>query len=323
MSHHTAYTASRSPEFARPGFLAAGPPTHGYDLRRRLRDELGQVWHASQSQTCAILARLLCLSLLLAALAACSAPPAGAPTVAPPATLTVFAAASLTESFGELGQLFEARRPDVTVVFNFAGSQQLVQQLAQGAPADVFASANNRQMQAAVETGRVDAASPQPFVHNRLVLVTPADNRAGLASFADLARPGLKLVLAAPEVPAGQYAQEFLELAGQDPTLGADFVAGVTQNIVSYEENVRAVLSKVALGEADAGIVYATDAASAGDAVRILPIPDTLNVVASYPLAPIANSAQAELAAQFIALVLSPEGQAVLARYGFDPAPQP
>lgn len=323
MSHHTAYTASRSPEFARLGFLAAGPPTHGYDLRRRLRDELGQVWHASQSQTCAILARLLCLSLLLAALAACSAPPAGAPTVAHPATLTVFAAASLTESFGELGQLFEARRPGVTVVFNFAGSQQLVQQLAQGAPADLFASANNRQMQAAVETGRVDAASPQPFVHNRLVLITPADNRAGLASFADLARPGLKLVLAAPEVPAGQYAQDFLELAGQDPALGADFVAGVTQNIVSYEENVRAVLSKVALGEADAGIVYATDAASAGDAVRILPIPDALNVVASYPLAPIANSAQAELAAQFIALVLSPEGQAVLARYGFDPAPQP
>ncbi|MBE2233999.1 MAG: molybdate ABC transporter substrate-binding protein [Anaerolinea sp.] len=274
------------------------------------------------------LARLLCLSLLLAA---CSAPPAApttpatpaTPTTPPPATLTVFAAASLTESFGELGQLFEARRPGVTVVFNFAGSQQLVQQLAQDAPADVFASANNRQMQAAVETGRVDAASPQTFVHNRLVVVTPADNRAGLASFADLARPGLKLVLAAPEVPVGQYAQEFLELAGQDPALGADFVAGVTQNIVSYEENVRAVLSKVALGEADAGIVYATDAASAGDAVRILPIPDALNVVASYPLAPIANSAQAELAAQFIALVLSPEGRAVLARYGFDPAPQP
>ncbi|HRI56736.1 MAG TPA: molybdate ABC transporter substrate-binding protein, partial [Anaerolineae bacterium] len=149
------------------------------------------------------LARLLCLSLLLAA---CSAPPAApttpatpaTPTIPPPATLTVFAAASLTESFGELGQLFEARRPGVTVVFNFAGSQQLVQQLAQDAPADLFASANNRQMQAAVETGRVDAASPQTFVHNRLVVVTPADNRAGLASFADLARPGLKLVLAAP-----------------------------------------------------------------------------------------------------------------------------
>lgn len=268
------------------------------------------------------LARLLCLSLLLAALAACSAPPA-APTTPPPATLTVFAAASLTESFGELGRLFEEQHPGVTVVFNFAGSQQLVQQLAQDAPTDLFASANDRQMQAAVETGRVAAASPQTFVHNRLVAATPADNRAGLASFADLAQPGLKLVLAAPEVPVGQYAQEFLQLAGQDPALGADFVAAVTQNIVSYEENVRAVLSKVALGEADAGIVYATDAASAGDAVLTLPIPDALNVVASYPLAPVANSAQAELAAQFIALVLSPEGQAVLARYGFDPVTQP
>ena len=262
---------------------------------------------------------ILPVAILL--LAACA--PAAPANNDAPRELTVFAAASLTDAFQELASEFESRHPGAHVVFNFAGSQQLAQQLGQGAPADVFASANNRQMQAAVETGRVDATSPRPFVHNRLVLVTPADNRAGLASFADLARPGLKLVLAAPEVPVGQYAQEFLELAGQDPALGADFVAGVTQNIVSYEENVRAVLSKVALGEADAGIVYATDAASAGDAVRILPIPDALNVVASYPLAPIANSAQAELAAQFIALVLSPEGQAVLARYGFDPAPQP
>lgn len=268
------------------------------------------------------LARLILLSLLLAALAACSAPPA-APTTPPPATLTVFAAASLTESFGELGKLFEEQHPGVTVVFNFAGSQQLVQQLAQDAPADVFASANNPQMQAAVDAGRVDAGSPQTFVRNLLVVVTPADNPGGLNSLQDLARPGLKLVLAAPEVPVGQYAQQFLEQAGQDPSFGPDFVAGVTQNVVSYEENVRAVLSKVSLGEADAGIVYATDAASAGDAVRTLPIPDALNVVAAYPLAPVTDSAQAELAAQFIALVLSPEGQAVLARYGFDPAPPP
>lgn len=262
-------------------------------------------------------------SLLLVALAACSAPPAGAPTTVPPATLTVFAAASLTEPFGELGKLFEGRRPGVSVVFNFAGSQQLVQQLAQGAPADLFASANDRQMQAAVDTGRIAAGSPQTFAHNRLVVVTPAANRAGLTRFADLARPRLKLVLAAPEAPVGQYTGEALALAGQDPAFGPDFTAGVTQNVVSYEENVRAVLSKVALGEADAGIVYATDAASAGDAVHILPIPDALNVVASYPLAPVANRAQAGLAAQFIALVLSPEGQAVLAHYGFDPVTPP
>jgi molybdate transport system substrate-binding protein len=262
------------------------------------------------------------LSLLLAALAGCALPSA-APTAAPPANLTVFAAASLTESFGELGRMFEAQHPGATVMFNFAGSQQLAQQLAQDAPADVFASANNTQMQAAVDAGRIAADSPQTFVRNRLVVVTPADNPAGLASFADLAKPGLKLVLAAPEVPVGQYSQEFLELAGRDPSLGADFVGSVTQNVVSYEENVRAVLSKVALGEADAGIVYATDAASAGDTVNTLPIPDALNVIATYPLAPVAASSQAKLASQFVALVLSPEGQAVLARYGFDGASQP
>lgn len=269
------------------------------------------------------LSRLILLSLLLTALAGCAMPPASAPAAAPPANLTVFAAASLTESFGELGQMFEAQHPGVTVVFNFAGSQQLAQQLAQDAPADVFASANNRQMQAAVDAGRIAADSPQTFVRNRLVVVTPADNPAGLASYADLATPGLKLVLAAPEVPVGQYSLESLELAGQDPSYGPDFVANVTGNVVSYEENVRAVLSKVSLGEADAGIVYATDAASAGDSVRTLPIPDALNVIAVYPLAPVANSAQAELAEAFVALVLSPEGQAVLARYGFDGAPQP
>ncbi len=267
--------------------------------------------------------RLTILSLFLAALAGCSAPPAAAPTPNPPANLIVFAAASLSNSFGELGQLFEAQRPGATVVFNFAGSQQLAQQLAQGAPADVFASANDRQMQAVIGAGRIAADSPQTFARNRLVVVTPADNPAGLASFADLAKPGLKLVLAAPEVPAGEYSQKFLELAGQDHSLGADFAGKVTQNVVSYEENVRAVLSKVALGEADAGIVYATDAASAGDTVRTLPIPDALNVIAAYPLAPVTDSAQAELAAQFIALVLSPEGQAVLARYGFDGASPP
>jgi molybdate transport system substrate-binding protein len=265
---------------------------------------------------------LLCLSLLLAALAGCSTPPA-MPTAAPSANLTVFAAASLTESFGELGKMFEAQHPGVTVVFNFAGSQQLAQQLAQDAPADVFASANDRQMQAGVDADRIAAGSSRTFVRNRLVVVTPADNPADLAGFEDLAQPGLKLVLAAPQVPAGQYAQEVLQLAGQDPLLGADFASSVIQNVVSYEENVRAVLSKVALGEADAGIVYATDAASAGETVRALPIPDALNVIAAYPLAPVTDSAQASLAADFISLVLSPEGQAVLARYGFAGAGQP
>jgi molybdate transport system substrate-binding protein len=238
-----------------------------------------------------------------------------------PRTLTVLAAASLTGPFGEIGQVFEAAHPGARVAFSFAGSQQLAQQLAEGAPADVFASANTREMDRAVQSGRVAAGSPQTFARNRLVVVYPADNPAGLARLQDLARPGVKLVLAAQQVPVGQYALEFFDKASQDPAFGAAFKDGVLGNVVSYEDNVRSVFAKVSLGEADAGIVYATDISAGNvDTVGRLEIPDALNSVATYPIAPLGDAVQPELARAFVDLVVSAEGQAILSRYGFLPA---
>jgi molybdate transport system substrate-binding protein len=240
------------------------------------------------------------------------------PAAAEVVTLNVFAAASLTEPFEELGAQFATAHPGVTVAFSFGGSQQLAQQINEGAPADVFASANSRQLEVVIAAGGIVSGTQQTFARNRLVVVYPADNPAGLVGLGDLARPGLKLVFAAPEVPMGQYTLEFLEKAAVQPGFGAGYREAVLANVVSYEDNVRAVLTKVALGEADGGIVYTSDVSGseAGEVGR-LEIPDALNVIASYPIAPIAGSPHAELARAFIDLVLSAEGQAVLAKYGF------
>jgi len=238
-----------------------------------------------------------------------------------PVALTVMAAASLTEAFEELAQHFEAQNPGITVKFNFAGSQQLAQQIAEGAPADLFASANQKQMQAAVGAGRVDEAAIQTFAHNRLVVIYPEDNPAGLDGLEDLARPGLKLVMAAKEVPVGEYSLDFLEKAGQEPALGLSYQRAVLRNIVSYEENVKAVLNKVALGEADAGIVYTSDVnGEAAGKIGQLMIPDELNVFASYPIAVLKDSQHATQAQAFVELALSPVGQEILGKYGFMPA---
>ena len=231
-------------------------------------------------------------------------------------TLTVFAAASLTDAFGEIATAFSAANPGVSVAFNFAGSNQLATQIGEGAPADVFASANRKQMDAAIETGRIDADAPQVFVTNRLVVVVPADNPAGIVELTDLAQPDTIVVLAAEEVPAGQYALEFLGKASDAAGFGSTFGDDVLANVVSYEENVRSVLNKVALGEADAGIVYTSDAISE-PGVTTIEIPEELNVLAEYPIAALNDSAFGEEAAAFVAFVLSPEGQDTLARYGF------
>jgi molybdate transport system substrate-binding protein len=226
----------------------------------------------------------------------------------------------LTEAFTELGGQFESENPGTEMTFNFAGSQQLVQQIAQGAPADVFASADRKQMAAAVESGRVDSDGVQTLLTNQLVVITPKDNPADVQSLADLARPGLKMLLAAEAVPVGRYSLEFLDKASQDPELGAGFKEAVVKNVVSYEENVRAVLSKVQLGEADAGIVYTSDVASTGaGALGTLEIPDSLNVVATYYIAPLEDSPAPDLARSFIDYVLSPPGQQILSSYGFLP----
>ena len=278
------------------------------------------------------LTSLLLLVILL--ISACAPQAAPAPTTEPtlavstattvpptetpaPRTLTVLAAASLTDSFNEMGKLFESKNPGVAVAFNYAGSQVLAQQLDQGAPADVFASASPKYMNAAVTSKRVNQSDSKNFVKNRLVVIFPKDNPTGLKTLQDLAKPGLKIDLEDKSVPAGQYSLDFLDKAVKDPDFDPKFKDNVLKNVVSYETDVKAVVSKVSLGEADAGIVYITDYNVAVDKLGKLDIPDSLNTVATYPIAPIADSKNPELAKAFVALVLSPEGQAIMAKYGF------
>jgi molybdate transport system substrate-binding protein len=223
----------------------------------------------------------------------------------------VFAAASLTEAFEEIGTDFEGRYGDdgVDVVFNFGPSDGLATQIREGAPADVFASASGRWMDAVAEdpgvSGRTD------FVRNRLVLLVPADNPAGIEGFEDLAREGVKLVLAAEDVPAGAYAREALGNAG--------VLDAALANLESNEEDVKAVVQKILLGEADAGIAYVTDVTDAVAAdVRAIDIPDEVNVIATYPIAVVGGSDHVDLAGRFVAHVLA-EGQAALEAAGFVP----
>jgi molybdate transport system substrate-binding protein len=258
--------------------------------------------------------------LILPLLLAGCAPQAAISAPVKPVELNIFAAASLTEPFGEIGDVFEADHPGVAVVINFAGSQVLAQQINAGAPADVFASANPTQMNAVSEAGGIISGTQQTFAKNRLVVIYPQENPAGLQELADLANPGLKLVLAAKEVPVGGYALDFLDKAAADPAYGTAFKDDVLGNVVSYEENVKAVLAKVALGEADAGIVYTSDISGQETSkVGRLDIPDTLNVIASYPIALVKEAQNQELAQAFIDLVLSSQGQDILAKYNFIP----
>lgn len=267
---------------------------------------------------CKLISILLFAVLLMPACSPQAAP--ALPGVGASKTLTVLAAASLTESFNELGKLFETGHPGVRVVFSFGGSQQLAQQLGQGASADVFASASPKYMDAAAQAKRVNPADSKTFATNRLVVIYPKDNPAGLKELKDLAKPGLKLDLADKTVPVGQYSLDFLDKAIQSPGFDPQFKANVLKNVVSYEDNVKSVVAKVSLGEADAGIVYVTDSTSDLSAkLSQLAIPDALNTVAVYPIAPLADSKNAGLAQAFVALVLSPEGQAVMGKYGFLP----
>src|SRR5215469_2964048 len=265
----------------------------------------------------AILAVLL---LLVGTLSACgSSNTAGSSTptatLGPPVTLNVFAAASLTNAFKEIGQNFQKAHPNVTVTFNFAGSDALATQINQGAPADVFASANNAQMNVVVKAGSIDASKVATFAHNRLVVVYPKNNPANIMTLQDLAKHGLKLVLAAKTVPVGGYALDFLTKASADPSFGASYKANVLNNVVSYEADVKSVLTKVSLGEADAGIVYITDAETAASTTTTLDIPDALNSIATYPIGVVSASKNASVAQQFVDYVAGPDGQAVLAQY--------
>jgi molybdate transport system substrate-binding protein len=190
-------------------------------------------------------------------------------------------------------------------------------QIEEGAPADVFASANQTEIDNLSKGAFIAQAASQIFLNNKLVVILPADNPATLEKLEDLAKSGIKIVLAAEEVPIGKYARQALEqMNGQ---FGSDFKDKVLANVVSNEDNVKQVVAKIQLGEADAGIVYTSDAVAAPD-LKTIEIPAELNVIAKYPIAPLAKSVNADLAKAFIDYVLSPEGQAVLGKWGFAPA---
>ena len=234
-------------------------------------------------------------------------------------TLTVFAAASLAESFQALAAAFEDDHPDVRVAFNFAGSQTLSTQLEHGAEADVFASADWHQMARVSEAGLLGNV-PEYFAANRLVVVAPADSDA-VRTLDDLARPGVSIAIAAYDVPAGAYTSETLTLMSNDVAHPAGFAAAVKANVVTNETSVRGVAQKVFLGEVDAGIVYETDARAdqyAG-AFRVVEIPLQFNPAAQYPIAALSTTDELETALEFIKFIQGDSGQAILREHGFVP----
>jgi molybdate transport system substrate-binding protein len=250
-----------------------------------------------------------------------NAPAAAATTSAPEAEqkLTVFAAASLTDAFNEIGEKFKQQNAGVTFDFNYAGTQQLRTQLEQGATADVFASANTKEMNGAIQSGLVVSGTQKTLVRNRLAVIVPKDNPGGVKELKDLSKPGLKIVLAAPGVPVGGYTLTALDKMNAD--FGATFSQTVISNVVSQEDNVKQVVAKIQLGEADAGIVYSSDVTpAAAEKVIKLDIPDKYNVLATYPIAVLKAAPHADLAAKFVDFVLSADGQAILAKWGFIPA---
>jgi molybdate transport system substrate-binding protein len=222
--------------------------------------------------------------------------------------LTVFAAASLRESFEDLAKVFEARTPGVKVRLNLAGSQELRTQLEHGARADVFASADQKHMVALLKAELV--GTPRVFVRNTPVIIVPKGNPAKVTSFESLPS-AKKIVIGVPEVPIGTYTLEILDRAGKD------FKDKVMAHVVSRELNVRQVMAKVSLGEADAGVVYKTDAMAGKDKLEIIEIPAKVNVVAEYPVTVVAKAPQAAMAKAFVDLLLSADGQKRLAAAGF------
>lgn len=232
-------------------------------------------------------------------------------------TVTVLAAASLTDAFKQEGDAFQQANPKVKLSFSYGASSALEAQLAQGAPADIFASADQKNMDKAKQDGTINGPD-QIFAKNKLVVIVPKDNPGKIATIADLAKPGVKFVLTDPAVPIGTYARTALKNLSADPTYGSDFSQKVLANLKSEETDVRAVVAKVQTGEADAAIVYATDVTSAAQKdITSLPIPDQYNVLASYPIALVKNAPNKTAAQAFIAFVRSAPGQAILKQNNF------
>ena len=246
-------------------------------------------------------------TLVIAASAGCGSDDPDEPA-AEDATLTVYAASSLTAVFEQIGDEFESTHDGVEVDFNFAGSSDLVAQIQEGAPADVFASADEANMEK-LTAEDLEGADPQTFASNTLEIVVPPGNPAGVESFQDLSEDGLNLVICAPEVPCGAATQTAAESAD------------VELNPVSEEQSVTDVLAKVTSGEADAGVVYVTDVLAAGDDAEGIEFPESSSAVNVYPIATVAGSENADLGQEFVDLVLSDAGQAILQDLGFAPAP--
>jgi molybdate transport system substrate-binding protein len=228
----------------------------------------------------------------------------GSSSGSPNGSITVFAAASLKESFSAIGTAFEAADPGTTVTFTFGASSALAQQIVQGAPADVFASASPRNMQQVVDAKAANSSTA--FVKNMLEIAVPAADPAKVTSLSDLARPAVKVVLCQPQVPCGALAQQVLA------------AAKVSVKPVSLEADVKSTLTKVQLGEADAGLVYVTDVTSAGPKVKGVPIPADVDHATTYPIAVLTASRNADLARAFVAYVLSSQGRAELTKVGFE-----
>ncbi len=239
-----------------------------------------------------------------------SAPAASTGSTAPAEerTLTVFAAASLKSTFTEIGEQFEAANPGVSVTFSFAGSSDLVTQITSGAPADVFASADENTM-GKVTDASLASDTPVDFATNTLEIATPPGNPAGITSFADLARPGASVVVCAPQVPCGAAAAKVEAATGVDITP------------VSEEGSVTDVLGKVTSGEADAGLVYATDVVGAGDQVTGVPFPESAQAVNTYPITALSGAGDGDLADAFVRAVTGEQGREVLAAAGFGAPP--
>ena len=260
----------------------------------------------------------LALMIILVALAGC----ANGAQSSGRGTLTVFAAASLTEAFTEMGDAFELEHLNSSVELNFDGSQRLRFQLEHGARADVFVSADLIQMDRA-RASRLLASEIVEFASNRLVLIVPKpasknqrDNEVG--SLSHLHRKGVKLALAQPEVPAGNYSRILIRRIGEDPIFGPEYAQRVFANVVTEEPSVRNVLQKVVLGEVDAGLVYYSDVQTATD-ISVIQVPSETNVVVSYTVAALMSSDQPDVAKAFIGFIMSEVGQGILGDHAFGP----
>jgi len=237
----------------------------------------------------------------------------------PPKELTVFTAASLTGAFGEIGELFE-NETGIHVAFNFDGSQALRTQLENGAYADVFASANMRQMNAVVGEGLMNNSSIAIFTKNKLSLIVPRDNPAKITNLSDLARPGIKIVMGTKDLPVGDYALQIIAKLGNDSAYGPDYEIKVLANVISQETIVTYVVTKVALGEADVGFAWVSDITEdLASKVEKIAIPDEYNIIAEYPMGILLESKYPVESHEFMNLVMSDEGKAVMEKYGFAP----